>query len=230
MTAFTASQTGLEGWVTDTSAVRVTQVAAESWAHQLGIMTATQVGIESWTNPNTTNFMRVTQAGFETWATQEDLVLQVSGLWQSDVTPSGSSTYIEAGQPMFWSWKTVLLPDNLLMKENMVLESNITMEFIGSGPTVDIVAADNDDAELGALTIAPEGTDSLWDVAIWDVSPWDGVKISLFPFRLDWTEALVFKQETIAASGVSQTGFRIGNLYMNYQILGYHQQTPQGGT
>jgi hypothetical protein len=32
----------------------------------------------------------------------------------------------------------------------------------------------------------------------------------------------------IEVTGQSSAGFRIGNLFMNYQILGYQQQTAQG--
>jgi hypothetical protein len=72
-------------------------------------------------------------------------------------------------------------------------------------------------------------TTTLWDTNFqWDGNNWDGDLAPMSPWRMPWPEALVFRQMKIEVTGQSSAGFRIGNLFMNYQILGYQQQTAQG--
>lgn len=155
-------------------------------------------------------------------------VFSSSGLWRTDVTPDANSTYVEGKEPMEWLYQTVLLPDNLVMAMNMVVESNLSMSFLGSEPTVSIEAADTNEVSIADLSIPSPGTDTLWNDFKWNGAPWNGTATNLSPWRLAWTEPLVFKQMTISASGTSETGFQIGNLYLKYQPLGYRQQLKSG--
>jgi hypothetical protein len=173
-----------------------------------------------------------------------------SRLWRTDVRPSPVSTYIENGQPMTFDWQTVLLPDNHQMKNNCVIETNIEMSFIGGNTVTTVTASDPAGSWLAQVVIDPaQGqqtiwgnfqwgnakwggtglTTTLWDTNFqWDGNNWDGDLAPMSPWRMPWPEALVFRQMKIEVTGQSSAGFRIGNLFMNYQILGYQQQTAQG--
>jgi len=155
-------------------------------------------------------------------------VFSASGLWRTDALPSQTSTYIEAKEPMTWIYETVLLPDNLVMAMNAINESNISFAFLGDSPVVTITAKDTNDQVIDTVTVTAPGTTTLWNEFNWNEAPWDGTGTNLSPWRLPWTEPIVFKQMAISATGLSEPGLKIGNLYMRYQILGYRQQRPSG--
>lgn len=155
-------------------------------------------------------------------------VFSSSGLWRTDVSPDANSTYVEAKEPMTWIYETVLLPDNLVMAMNAINESNISFAFLGSSPVVTVTANDTNGQSFDTVTVSAPGTNTLWNQFKWNQAPWDGTGTNLSPWRLPWTEPIVFKQMSITATGISAPGFKIGNLYMRYQILGYRQQRQSG--
>lgn len=154
--------------------------------------------------------------------------LSSSRLWRTDPIPDANSTYVEAKAKMGWIYETVLLPDNLIMAMNMVVESNLSMSFLGDGPIVAIETEDTNEVAIDTLSITPPGTDTIWNAFKWNDAPWNGTVTNLSPWRLAWDEPLVFKQMSLMASGISETGFQIGNLYLKYQPLGYRQQRRSG--
>lgn len=151
-----------------------------------------------------------------------------SALWRTDAVPSQTSTYNEGGVALAWEYETVLLPDNLEMMENMIVESDLSMSFLGSLPVVTVTATDTNDQQLNSIGISGGQTDTLWNSFKWNQAPWDGTVTDISSWNIAWTEPLVFKQITITATGYSATGFEIGNLYLKYQVLGYLQQLDSG--
>jgi len=175
-----------------------------------------------------------------------------SRLWRADVRPSAISTYVENGATLQFNWQTVLLPENRKMKNNCVVETNIEMAFIGGNTVITVTASDPAGSWLAQVVIDPaQGSQTIWGDFQWgnakwggtgltttlwepggnfqwDGNPWDGDPSPMSPWRLPWPEALVFRQMKMQVTGQSSAGFRIGNLSMNYQILGYQQQTGQG--
>jgi len=151
-----------------------------------------------------------------------------SALWRTDAVPSQTSTYNEGGVALSWIYETVLLPDNLMMMENMIIESDLSMAFLGSTPVVTVTATDTNEQVLSSIGIAGGEADTLWNSFTWNNAPWNGTGTDISSWDIQWTEPLVFKQLTVTATGVSATGFKIGNLYLKYQILGYLQQLDSG--
>lgn len=150
-------------------------------------------------------------------------------LWRTDVEPSDLSSYVEC-EPMEWIYQTVLLPDNLVMANNCIIETNLAMAFLGSEPVVTCQAFDTNDVVLGTLQIASPETDTLWGEFLWGEAPWGGSQSNISEWRVAWSAPLIFKQMTFQAKGQSAGGFKIGNLYLKYQILGYRQQQSSGAT
>lgn len=173
------------------------------------------------------------------------------GLWRTDVRPSPLSAYVENNAPMTFAWQTVLAPDNRAMRANGVTETNLTMAFIGTDTKPQVTATDTNGTIIGQVTIDPTvGSESLWGNVDWGTvnwggdgvenSPWNGAKVfwdgnnwdgdvsQMSPWRIAWNAELVFKQIKIGVTGQASAGFRIGNLYMEYQVLGYQQQIGSG--
>lgn len=150
------------------------------------------------------------------------------GLYQTDVLPSSTDTYIEFGDQMSWDYETALLPDNQHNRNNSMIVTTLDMAFIGNTPVVSVEFTDSGGNQLGAAAIQPNGALSIWDVSKWDQAPWDGVALPLSPYQIPWTQPIVFKQGQFSASGLSFAGFKIGTLYMEYSILGYVSQQQSG--
>lgn len=160
-----------------------------------------------------------------------DIVGISSGLYRSDVIPTpANSIYVEGGTQLAWEYETVLLPDNDLMAENTMIETNLLVSGVGNVPTIEVDALDAGGAVLDSFTFTPTGTLTLWNEFNWNEAPWNGTASPLAPYRLDWDQPIVFKQLQIVASGLSEPDFRIGNLYMRHQALEYRQQQPSGVT
>ncbi len=154
------------------------------------------------------------------------------GLFQSNAIPSSTDLYLEFGATMAWSYSTVLLPDNQNLANNAVIVTTLAMQFIGNSPVVEVGFYDTDDNDIVSSSVTATGLVSEWDgpayVSTWDVTPWDGSLLGISPWWLYWETPAVFKQASFQASGTSETGFRVGNLYAEYQILGYTQQIQSG--
>lgn len=156
------------------------------------------------------------------------VLFRSSALWRTDTNPSAVSTYNEGGIQLGWVYETVLLPDNLVMSENMIIETDLSMSFLGSQPVVTVTASDTNDQILNSVGINAGQTDTLWNAFKWNGAPWNGTETELSSWDMAWTLPLVFKQIKVTATGTSETGFQIGNLYMRYQVLGYLQQLDSG--
>lgn len=160
-------------------------------------------------------------------------------IWQSDVYPSPLSTYAENGAQLQYTWATTLLPDNAQMSMNSIVQMSLMCAFGSSGSAVNFIS--DQSILLDSLRFGSGGMPSQWDAAVWDESPWDGNFESFgaqwdsaiwdqsvwgngSPFiqqRLAWHVPLVFKQAAMQISGNSDAFVRLGNLYMDYQTLGY---------
>jgi hypothetical protein len=154
-----------------------------------------------------------------------------SGLWQSDVIyDQNFSTFVENGVQLVWVYEPVLLPDNGAMAENLIVEADLAMAFIGAAPVVTVTVQDAAGNQLDQIVATPPSAETDWNEFNWNQAPWNGTISPIAPFRLDWHQPLVFKQAFFSATGVSAQGFKIANLYMKYQILGYRQQTQVGSS
>lgn len=228
MTTVNVTQVGAEVWAADSSTVQVTQLAAEIWGDNPSGVLVTQVGAEVWAVSLTTGSMVATQVGAEVWAAANELFFSSAAIWRSDIRPQNDSSYVEGGQQLSWTYATVLSPDNPAMAENLVVESTLAMAFIGAQPTVTVSFNDTNGQPIQTLALAPGGVNTIWGAFIWGQAPWGGTNQGIAPYQIAWTQPLVFKQGLFAATGLSASGFRISNLSMRLQTLGYMQQLSSG--
>ena len=172
-----------------------------------------------------------------------------SAIWRSDVKTSPVTSYIENGRRLRFKFATVLLPDNLLLRENAVKETNIEMQFIGTDTVATITAADAGGSWLGQVVIDPsKGQQTIWGGFQWGGAPWGSTGVSgtkwgtalwlgsnwtgdvapMAPWQINWSQELVFRQMRLVVEGACSTGFKIGTLSVNLQVLGYQQQYATG--
>ena len=148
-------------------------------------------------------------------------VFAPASLWRSDARPSASSTFTEAGYGLSWRYRPAPLPDTGAMAENALTEMTLAMTA-AANLSLGAIAADINGQTLDAITI-DFSSGSLWGHMIWGVSPWGGGGIYQ-QVAINWKVPLVFKQLSLTFQGQSSANFRIGNLYMRYEILGYTLQ------
>jgi hypothetical protein len=77
-----------------------------------------------------------------------------ASLWQSDIQPEETSTYIENGAQLAFNWQISLSPDTGTMNKNAVVESSIGLAFNSQQGSVSIVAADEDGNALDNVEIS----------------------------------------------------------------------------
>lgn len=154
------------------------------------------------------------------------VTLQNAGaqLWQSDVVQSSSSSFVENGQQLSWTWATPMLPDTDEMSEVAMIESTINMALVAGVQTVSVNAADQNGAVFDQIQITPAGATTIWGAFTWGQALWQGTLNALAPRQLPWHYPIVFRRMGITATGISSPGVKIGTLFMRYQILGYLQQ------
>ena len=146
-------------------------------------------------------------------------------LWQSDVTQSGSSTFVENGVQMTWQYLTCLLPDPKVMSEFACCESTLNMALSSAQGPVSVQAITQDQSTIGSVLVQSAGSPTLWGQFNWGQANWGGGgSIALAHRDLQWTQPLVFSRMQMSAIGNSASNFKIGDLFMRYQKLGYLQK------
>jgi hypothetical protein len=144
-------------------------------------------------------------------------------LWQSDVTQSSTSTFVENGSQMTFNLTTGVLPDQKQMSEMCVVESTINLR-LGPGQVVGATALDQNMTVLNSVILMGAGAPTLWDQFQWGQALWGGPQNALSHYPLNWTLPLVFSRLQLQFTGNSTPGFKIGDLFLRYQKLGYLQR------
>jgi hypothetical protein len=145
-------------------------------------------------------------------------------LFQSDAVTSATSTYVENGTQMTWTWQSSMLPDTDQMSENAMIETTLHMALAQGVPAVNCVAL-NEAAEVyDTVQISAGGSSSLWDAFDWDTGVWDSGISALSPRQLSWHIPIVFRRLAIQATGQSASAVKVGRLHLRYEQLGFLQQ------
>lgn len=149
-------------------------------------------------------------------------------LFQSDTVQTPASVFVENGAQMGMLWKPVILPDTQAMAENEILECTINMVLASGGPIYAIQAVNQNGQLLNQVSVQADLATSIWGVFIWGQGVWQAAQTGLSPIRIDWTAPIVFRKLQISVQANCYLGFKIGDMYMRYQQLGYLQQTLVG--
>jgi hypothetical protein len=142
-------------------------------------------------------------------------------LWQSDVVQSNTSTFVENGAQMAFNWTTVMLPDPKTMSEFAMIETTLNMALINGQQPVSVQALDQNGSVLGSVLLSAGGAGTQWGQFNWGQALWGGAANALAPRPLQWTAPIVFRRLQVAAVGNLISGFKIGDLFLRYQQLGY---------
>lgn len=149
-------------------------------------------------------------------------------LFQSDTILSATSTFVENGQQMSIIWKTAILPDTQEMNEIALIEHTINMVLDAQGSIYSVQALGVSGALLGSINLLPPALQPLWGAFNWGAANWSSANTGLASIQIPWPAPLVFRKAQIQLTGNSFSTFRIGDMFMRYQKLGYLQQSQVG--
>lgn len=144
-------------------------------------------------------------------------------LWQSDSIQYDHSVFIENGVQLSFAWQPVIFPDTQSMAELNVLES--TINIAGSVDTTSYVmqAINSDGATLATATLSIQATVTRWGQFQWGQAVWSVSVTGLTPVPINWPLPVVFRKLTYKLTGFSYSGFKVGDLFVRYEELGYLQ-------
>lgn len=147
--------------------------------------------------------------------------IDVTGkLFQSDAAQNSTSTYVENGAQMTFTFTTSLLPNTQQMSENSMVESTINLGM-PDGQQVACYALDEDGAIINSVLLTSTVATAIWGGFIWGAALWAGAANALAPRQLKWTIPIVFQRLAISVTGNCAQNLKLGDVYMRYQPLGY---------
>lgn len=179
---------------------------------------------QRWSGPHTSTFAFVAALG-SSFVGQ--LIGNYSTLVKSDTVQSGTSTFVESGAQLAFTWQTSMLPDTDRMCENAMVETTLFMAF-NAGDIYNAVAVDQMGSVFDAIQLASPTSPSLWGSLIWGQGLWGGAATAIAPQWLTWHHPLVFRRLSIGVTGNCSAAVKIGAMHLKYQELGYLQQTLSG--
>ena len=125
-------------------------------------------------------------------------------------------------------WKTAILPDTKDMFEIALNEHTINMVLDAQGSTYNVQALGANGNLLGSVNLPPPVLQPIWGSFAWGGAPWGSSNTGLAPIQIPWSAPLVFRKAQIQVTGNSFSTFRIGDMFLRYQKLGYLQQSAVG--
>lgn len=144
-------------------------------------------------------------------------------LFTSEGAQSLTSTFVENGNQLTFTWATSMLPDTQQMSENAIVESTISMSYAAAG-IYNAFCGDENGSLFDSIILTAPGTTTVWGGFTWGAALWQGAANALAPRPLNWTIPIVFRRLYIGVTGNCAAGIKIGDLFMRYQQLGYLQQ------
>lgn len=144
-------------------------------------------------------------------------------LWVSDDVPDSTATYIENSANLSWGYSTVLLPDNQAGTMNTMVQTTLAISYLNTLPDFDCAFADEFGTVLDQVSLPGTAPAPGWGGFSWGGMVWAAQGPAFQERWIPWTIGLTFKQGHVIIMGQSDISVRIGNLYMQHQILGYRQ-------
>ena len=147
----------------------------------------------------------------------------LAGLWQSDIIPLTTSTYIENGTRLSWTYWTSMLPslgDDMSMCS--IVESQLWAAYDANAYLFAALALDADgNSYAGCQLTGVVGAGGIWGQGRWGQMLWGGVVQALRPRRLKWPVPIVFDRLSIQVMGQSGQNVRLGDFTARVRQLGY---------
>lgn len=177
---------------------------------------------KEWAGPHT--FPASVIAGYT--ADKVGFILAAQGvngsLFFHSMVPVETSSYVENGAALNWTWETTLLPDNARLMMNRMLDTLLMLlQPAGAFVTVTFLDEGGNIVDQVPVTNTSTVNNPIWGNVTWGSFLWGAIPQFLKQYRVPWEFPLIFKQATVRIQASSQPVQAIGNLYMGYQILGY---------
>lgn len=148
----------------------------------------------------------------------------LGSLWQSDFYPGSTSTFIENGRQLTWTYQTAMLPDDGNMSEKWMLQCTLNLGAPPGTQMVNVICANQDGVSYDAATVTLTTMPAQWGSATWGQFVWGGASAALRPYKVSWDQPIVFRRISVTATSNSGAGMRVGELFMQIAELGYIQQ------
>ena len=177
---------------------------------------------EVWSGPHTTQVSMI-EPYLNTFLTTAQG--QGAKIYQSDQVQSGTSSFVEYNQQLTYTFQTAFLPNTDQMSQNCIIEATL-MAALVSQSNIICAALEQNGTVLDLVTIVAAGAATIWGAFTWGQAPWQGAANALAPRQLLWKQPLVFQRLTLAFTGMSAAGIKLGRLNLRYQILGYLLAQP----
>lgn len=142
-------------------------------------------------------------------------------LYFSEVTQSSTSTFVENGTAMTFTYRTAPLPDDGGVYENSCIISVLDMQLPNNGSTYSFIASDVNRGVIGQATIQAPIIGAIWGLFNWNFAPWIPFSYGLDRYNIPWTQPLVFSRLILQGTGPSNLGFKIGKLTVGYTQSGF---------
>jgi hypothetical protein len=142
-------------------------------------------------------------------------------LWRSDVVQSPSSSFVEGGNPLSYSYTTAFLPDTDKLGNIHVSQSLLTCALAATVAPVQINAIDQNGTVIDTVQLAGTGGAANWGQFNWGQAAWGVSTNALNPRKLPWHFPLVFARAQFSVTGQSASPVRLGAFHFRYKQLRY---------
>ena len=142
-------------------------------------------------------------------------------LWESDPVQNNTSTFIENGTQMAYTYQTVFLPDTDQMGNISVAQTLLQVQFGTGLAPLTLACADQNGTLIDTVSAAQIGTPSIWGQFNWGQAVWGSPATALVNRIVPWRLPLVFSKAQFLATGQSAAAIRLGAWHFRYKQLRY---------
>jgi hypothetical protein len=147
-------------------------------------------------------------------------------LWQSDPVQSSTSTFVENGLQLSWTWQTPFLPDTDQMNNVAVTETSVMFAFGVGTSVINVAALNQNSSVINQVSLSQQTSVTTWGSFTWGNAPWGGTLNNLTTYQIPWSQEIVANRLSLQLSGQSAQGVKIGSAHLRYQAIRY-LVTPQ---
>src|SRR6516164_3695115 len=144
-----------------------------------------------------------------------------SVLWQSDTVQKSSSSYVENGTQMTWSYGTAFLPDIDQLGNIHVSQATLDCTLSSFVAPLVVTCQDQNGSTVDTVTLAGSGGAAVWGNFNWGQATWGVSANALAPRKLPWHFPLVFARAKFIVTGQSTAAIRLGAWHFRYKQLKY---------
>ena len=142
-------------------------------------------------------------------------------LWQSDPVQSGTSSFVENGTALTWSWTTPFLPDTDQMNNVAVTETSVMVAFGVGTSIINVAALQQNGSVVNQVSLQQTTSVTTWGAFNWGQAPWGGTVNNLTSYAIPWTTEIVANRLALQMTGLSAQGVKLGTAHLRYQMLKY---------